>query len=144
MPVLQAFWNKLNGNEKFVGYGAVLIIIALLAAIASGRQSGNVTTSIIAAVLIFVIFWIKYSKMKIPWPVPESTVVLGIAAVATVLALLNFLPALGFVTRLDGIALLLNLAGCGVMAFGAWKEYQSKLPTAAPPASTPPAAPPAA
>jgi threonine/homoserine/homoserine lactone efflux protein len=82
--------------------------------------------------------------MKIPWPIPESTVVLGIAAVATVIALLKFLPALAFITRLDGIALFLNLAGCGVMAFGAWKEYQAKLPKSAPPASSPPPAPPPA
>ena len=29
-PVLTAFWKKLNGNEKLVGYGAVLIIVGLL------------------------------------------------------------------------------------------------------------------
>jgi len=134
MPVVQAFWNKLNGNEKLTGYGAVLIVVAFLAATAGGG-SGTVMTSLIAAVLIFVVFWLKYSTMKIPWPVPISTVVLGIAAVATVLALLNLLPALSFITQLSGIALLLNLAGCGVMAFGAWKEYQSTLPKAAPPAA---------
>jgi hypothetical protein len=136
MPVVQAFWNKLNGNEKFIGYGAVLIIIAFLAATAGGR-SGDVMTSIIGAILIFVILWLKYSTMKIPWPVPVSTVVLGIAAVLTVLALLNLLPALSAITQLYGIALLLNLIGCGVMAFGAWKEYQATLPKPGTPAAPP-------
>ena len=137
MPMLQAFWNKLNGNEKFVGYGAVLVLIAFLAGTAAGR-SGDATTSLIGAILIFVVFWLKYSTIKIPWPVPVSTVVLGIAAVITVLALLNLLPALSAITQLYGIALLLNLIGCGVMAFGAWKEYSTTMPKA--PAPPPPAA----
>ena len=134
MPVVQAFWNKLNGNEKLTGYGVVLVIVAFLAATAGGG-AGTVMTSIIASILVFAVFWLKYSTMKIPWPVPVSTVVLGVAAIAAVLALLNLLPALAYITQLSGIALLLNLAGCGVMAFGAWREYQSTLPKAAPPAA---------
>ena len=134
MPVVQEFWNKLNGNEKMTGYGVVLIIVAFLAATAGGGSS-SVTTSIVAAILVFVVFWLKYSTMKIPWPVPVSTVVLGICAIAAVLALLNLLPALAYITQLAGIALLLNLIGCAVMAFGAWREYQATLPKATPPAA---------
>ena len=134
MPMVTAFWNKLNGNEKFVGYGAVLVVIAFLASTAGGR-SGDATTSLIGVILIFAIYWVKYSSMKIPWPVPVGTIVLGIAAVLTVLALLNLLPALSSITQLFGIALLLNLIGCGVMAFGAWKEYQTTMPKATPPAA---------
>jgi len=134
MPMISAFWNKLNGNEKFVGYGAVLVVIAFLAATAGGR-SGDVTTSLVGVIIVFAIFWLKYSTMKIPWPVPISTVVLGVTAILTVLALLNLLPALSAITQLYGIALLLNLIGCGVMAFGAYKEYQTTVPKATPPAA---------
>ncbi|HEY8239640.1 MAG TPA: hypothetical protein VIF63_09410 [Candidatus Limnocylindrales bacterium] len=133
--MVQAFWNKLNGNEKMVGYGAVLIVVAFLAATASGFGAGPETTSLIVAVVIFAIYWTKQSNMKIPWPVPLTTVVLGIAAVAAVLALLALLGVLSAITRLDGIASLLNFAGCGVMAFAAYKEYQATLPKATPPAA---------
>lgn len=135
MPVVQAFWNKLNGNEKMVGYGAILIVVAFLAATASGFGASSETTSIVAALAIFAIYWVKYSNMKIPWPVPVQTIIVAIAGIAAVLALLALLGLLSAITRLDGIASLVNFAGCGVMAFGAYKDYQASLPKAAPPAA---------
>ena len=143
-PTLQAFWNKLNANEKLVMYGAGLAVIAfLIGAIGSGGYFGSGGGDLIAAIAVAVIYWLKYSPNKINWPAPVQTIVLVIAGIAAIFALLGLLAWVGFFgLGLYGIAILVNAVGCGIMAYGAWKEYQAMPKTA----STPPAppAPPAA
>jgi hypothetical protein len=143
-PTLQAFWNKLNANEKMVMYGAVLVVVAfLLGAVAGRGYLGNGSGDLIAAIAIAVLYWLKYSPNKINWPAPVQTIVLVIAGISAIFALLGLLAWIGFFgLDLFGIAILVNAVGCGIMAYGAWKDYQA-MPKAA---TTPPAppAPPAA
>jgi hypothetical protein len=143
-PTLQAFWNKLNANEKLVMYGAGLAVVAfLLGAVASRGYFGTGSGDLIAAIVIAIIYWLKYSPNKINWPAPVQTIVLVIAGISAIFAILGLLAWIGFFgLDLYGIAILVNAVGCGIMAYGAWKEYQA-MPKAA---STPPAppAPPAA
>jgi hypothetical protein len=143
MPTLQAFWNKLNANEKLVGYGAIVVAIAFLLGLVGG-SFGYGSTDLIAAIVILVIYWLKYSPNPIAWPAPVQTIVLIIAGISAILALLGLLPVLGFFSLgLYFIAAILNLIGCALMAYGAWKEYQV-MPKTAPPASPTPPAPPLA
>ena len=139
-PTLQAFWNKLNANEKLVMYGAGLAVIAfLLGTVGGGFGSGG--GDLIAAILVAVIYWLKYSPNKINWPAPVQTIVLIIAGIAAIFALLALLAWVGFFGfGLYGIAILVNAVGCGLMAYGAWKDYQAMPKTAATP-PTPPAPP---
>lgn len=138
-----AIWNKLNANERIVGYGIALTVVAWVIGLVGGLGFGG--GALIPAIVVGVIYWLKYeSKSPINWPLPVATIVLiitGIEALLTVLSLLGF----GLVLALYGIiaflALVLNAIGAGVMAYGAWKEYQA-MPKATPP--PPPPAPPAA
>jgi hypothetical protein len=140
-PTLQAFWNKLNANEKLVMYGAILAVVAfLLGAVGGSGYLGNGSGDLIAAIAIAVIYWLKYSPNKINWPAPVQTIVLVIAGISAIFALLGLLAWIGLLGfGLFGIAILVNAVGCGLMAYGAWKEYQA-MPKTAPPA-TPPAPP---
>jgi hypothetical protein len=145
-PAIQAFWNKLNANEKLVMYGVAGVVIAFLVGVAAGGYFGGTGSfGLIGAIAITVIYWLKYSNSTINWPAPIQTIVLGIAGIDAILALLSLLSWLGFFgIGLFALAVVINAIGCGLMAWGAWKEYQA-MPKAAPP-STPPAppAPPAA
>jgi hypothetical protein len=139
-PALTQFWNKLNANEKLVMYGAALVVVAFLIG-AVGGGFGSASGDLIAAIIVAVIYWLKYSPNQINWPAPVQTIVLVVAGIAAIFALLGLLTWLGFLGfGLYGIGLLVNAVGCGVMAYGAWKEYQA-MPKTAPP-STPPTTPP--
>jgi hypothetical protein len=139
-PAISQFWNKLNANEKMVMYGAGLVVIAFLIGTIGGGF-GSASGDLIAAIIVAVIYWLKYSPNKITWPAPVQTIVLVVAGIAAIFALLGLLTWLGFLGfGLYGIGLLVNAVGCGVMAYGAWKEYQA-MPKTAPPST--PAAPPA-
>ena len=143
-PAIAQFWNKLNANEKMVMYGAIIAVVAfLLGAVGGGGYFGSGSGDLIAAIIVTVIYWLKYGPNKINWPAPPQTIVLvvaGIAAIFAILALLGWISFIGI--SLFSLAILLNAVGCGIMAYGAWKEYQA-MPktTAAPPSSSPPAPP---
>ncbi len=149
-PAITQFWNKLNANEKLVMYGVIGVVIAfLIGAVAGGYFGGTGSFGLVGAIAITVIYWLKYSPNKINWPAPVQTIVLVIAAIDLVFALLSLLGWLGaiglFGIGLFTIAVIVNAVGCGLMAYGAWKEYQAMPKTAAPPAAPPaPPAPPAA
>ncbi len=148
-PTLQAFWNKLNANEKLVMYGVIAVAIAfLVGAAAGGFFGGTGSFGLIGAIAVAVIYWLKYSPNNISWPAPVQTIVLVIAGIAAIFALLSVISWLGFFGfGLFALAVIINAIGCGLMAYGAWKEYQA-MPkaTTTPPSTTPPAppAPPAA
>lgn len=138
----QQFMNKLNANEKQVIYGAIIVVVAyVIGAISGFGYLGSGSGDIAAAIAIAVIYWLKYQPNPIRWPLPPQTLVLAIAGVAVFFAVLAVIGWLGFIgVTLFSLAIILNAIGCGVMALGAWAEYQA-LPKAAPP---PPPAPPAA
>jgi hypothetical protein len=149
MPMVQEFWKKLNANEKMVMYGAAIVVVAFILGIVGRYGFGSASTDLVAAIIVAVIYWLKYSPNKINWPAPVETIVLIVAGVSAILALLAALTALTFLFAfgLDGIAVLVNAVGCGVMAWFAYKEYQAMPKTAPPtmpPPTTPPPAPPAA
>jgi hypothetical protein len=133
----QQFMSKLNANEKYVIYGAIVVVVAaLVGAVGSFGYLGAGSGDLAAAVAVAVIYWLKYQPTPINWPVPPQTIVLVIAAVAAffaVISLLSWLSGIGI--SLYTVAVLLNAIGCGMMAYYAWLEYQ-----AMPKATTPPAA----
>lgn len=146
-PTISAFWAKLNSNEKMVMYGAVIVVIAFLIGLVGSSGFGSASTDLVAAIVIAVLYWLKYSPNKINWPAPVQTIVLVIAGIAAIFAILAALGALAFLFAfgLYGIGVIVNAVGCAVMAWFAYKEYQA-LPKATTPMAPPPAppAPPAA
>jgi len=122
---IQAMWAKLNANERLVGYGAIIVLIASLVGIVGG---GGVSYGFITAVLILVIYYLKYSGSQINWPAPVATIVLIIAGISALFAVLALLPLLTlglfFYGGLWFIAYLAGIIGVIVMAYGAWMEYQ--------------------
>lgn len=137
-----ALWNKLNANEKLVGYGIGITVVSWVLGLVGGLGFGG--GALIPAIVVGVIYWLKYeSKTPIAWPLPVATIVLiitGIEALLTLISLLGF----GFVLAVFGIiaflALVINAIGAGVMAYGAWKEYQAMPKATAPPPPPPPPA----
>lgn len=154
MPTITAFWNKLNANEKLVGYGIIVILVSWLVGLVTGGGFGS-SWAFVAAVAVAIIYWLKYApNQSITWPAPIQTIVLVIAGIAALLSILGLLGLLSFLSFLGIgylIAVLGNAVGAGLMAYGAWMEYQAMPKTAAPaaptsqappPSSPPPAAPP--
>jgi hypothetical protein len=154
MPTITAFWNKLNANEKLVGYGIIVILVSWLVGLVTGGGFGS-SWAFVAAVAVAIIYWLKYApNQSITWPAPIQTIVLVIAGIAALLSILGLLGLLSFLSFLGIgylIAVLGNAVGAGLMAYGAWMEYQAMPKTATPappssqappPSSPPPAAPP--
>jgi hypothetical protein len=142
-PTVAAFWKKLNKNETMVMYGAIIVVIAFIVGLVGSSGFGTASTDLVAAVVIAVIYWLKYSPSNINWPVPVQTIVVVIAGIAALFALIAALGALAFLFSfgLYGIGLLINAVGCVIMAYFAWKEYQAMPKAAAPPPPAPPAPP---
>lgn len=136
-PAITAFWGKLNGNEKLAMYGVIVAIIAyLISLVGSFGSSSTGGAVLLGAIIVTVLYWLKYSTNKIPWPIPFPTIVVAVAGVSLVLALLNLLPALQFIGSSYGIAAIATVVGAGIMTYGAWKEYQTIAPkNPAPPAA---------
>jgi hypothetical protein len=141
MPTITAFWNKLNANEKLVGYGIIVILVSWLIGLVLGGGIGS-SWSFVAAIVVAVIYWLKYApNQSITWPAPIPLIVLvisGIAALLSILGLLSLLGLLGFLGIGFLIAVLGNAIGAGMMAYGAWKEYQLMPKTTAPGGPTAP------
>jgi hypothetical protein len=137
----QQFMDKLNVNERQVLYGAAIVVVAFLVGAISGYGFlGSGSGDLAAAVAVAVIYWLKYQANPINWPIPPQTIVLGIAAIAAffaLVALVTWIAVIGI--NLYSLSIILNAIGCGMMAYGAWKDYQAMPKTAAPP-PPPPAA----
>jgi hypothetical protein len=138
---IQEMWSKLNANERLVSYGAIIVLISWLVGLISG---GAFTYGIITAILVLVIYWLKYApNQSVTWPLPVPTLVLVITGISALLVILSVLPLLGVLGffgygGLWLISLLADLVGVIVMAYGAWREYQAMPKT--PPPPPPPAA----
>jgi len=140
----QQFMDKLNVNERQVLYGAAIVVVAFIIGSLSGYgYLGTASGDLVAAVAIAVIYWLKYQPTPINWPVPPQTIVVviaGVSAFFVLLSLIAWLPGIGsYLISLFTLATVLNAIGAGMMAYGAWKEYQAMPKTAAPP-PPPPAA----
>jgi hypothetical protein len=131
---VQEMWRKLNANERLVGYGAIIVLVSWLVGLVGG---GGISYGFITAIIVLVIYWLKYApNSSVNWPLPVPTLVLLITGISALLAVLTFLPALGLGLFFYGgiwfIALLADIVGVLVMAYGAWREYQAmpKTPSA--------------
>ena len=96
--------------------------------------------------------------MTINWPAPTSLLIGAISALVALLALIDVLTSLRWVGIFGAtatLALILEAIGAGLMAWGAWQEYQTVKPPlpawlassmsgSGTPATPPPAAPPSA
>jgi len=124
---IQEMWAKLNANERLVGYGAIIAVVSWLVGLVSGGGGYGIVT----AILVLVIYWLKYApNSNVNWPLPGPTLVLIITGISAVLALLTVLPLLGalgffYYGGLWVLAYLGGVVGVIVMAWGAWKEYQA-------------------
>ena len=162
-----AIWNQFNPRERLMGIGAGLIILAWIVSLASFGLGAN-TLALILAIAALAVLYVKYSpNMKVNWPASPSLILIVLSAVIAVIVLLDllrYLSLLGFAAYFGGVivALLLEVVGAGLMAWGAWQEYQIEKPalpaafsgggtgtgttttppTAASSAAPPPAAPP--
>ncbi|HEY8987928.1 MAG TPA: hypothetical protein VIM39_02830, partial [Candidatus Limnocylindrales bacterium] len=156
-------WEKFNPRERMTAIGAGLVILAWLLSLTS-FGIGSYTLALVGAIAVLVILYLKYTNTTITWPAPVSLIILAISvivAILALLALLSWLSLLGFafVFGLSIVAVILQAIGAGLMAWGAWQEYQIEKPAmpnfsgsrpAAPPPSSgpttsapPPSAPPA-
>jgi hypothetical protein len=161
-----AIWNQFNPRERLMAIGAGLIILAWIVSLASFGLGAN-TLALLLAIAALAVLYVKYSpNMKVNWPASPSLILIVLSAVIAVIVLLDllrYLSLLGFAAYFGGVivALLLEVVGAGLMAWGAWQEYQIEKPAlpaaftgggtgagTTPPAATtsappPPAAPPA-
>jgi len=149
-----AIWEKFNPRERMSAIGAGLIILGWIVSLASyGVGAG--TVALLGAIAVLAILYLKYApNQNITWPAPTSLLILGISAVVALLVLLDLLRVLGVLSFFGAtaiLAILLEVVGAGVMAWGAWQEYQIEKPampnlgggtSATPPPAPPPAAPP--
>ncbi|HXI81276.1 MAG TPA: hypothetical protein VNM34_10725 [Verrucomicrobiae bacterium] len=151
-----AIWEKFNPRERMSAIGAGLIILGWIVSLASyGVGAG--TVALLGAIAVLAILYLKYApNQNITWPAPTSLLILGISAVVALLVLLDLLRVLGVLSFFGAtaiLAILLEVVGAGVMAWGAWQEYQIEKPampnfggggtTSAPPPPAPSAPPPA-
>lgn len=158
MAQLQDIWNKLNPRERLSTIGAGLIILGWIVGLTTLYGIGASAISLLGAIAVLVIFYLKYANPSMVWPAPVSLIVIAISGVVALLELLHLVQWIGY-AGLPGaglliVALLLSVAGAAVMLWGAWQEYQivkpamptfgsTTTPPAPPASTTPPAAPPA-
>ena len=145
-------WEKFNPRERLTAIGAGLVILGFIVSIA-GYGIGAGTISLLGAIAVLAIFYLKYApNQNIAWPIPVPLLVLVIAGIVAVLAALDVLTSLRYLGLLGvGIgvlALILEAVGAGLMAWGAWQEYQIEKPAmpnfSGGASTTPPPPPPAA
>jgi predicted membrane metal-binding protein len=118
---IQEVWAKLNANERLVGYGAIIVIIAGLV----GAVSGALSYGFVTAIVVLVIYWLKYTNSTINWPAPVPTIVLIITAITAALSILVLLGAFAFFfLGLYGISIIASVVGVLIMLYGAWRDYQ--------------------
>ncbi len=152
-----AIWEKFNPRERLSAIGAALIILGWIVGLTTVYGIGSSSISLLGAIAVLVILYLKYASPSMVWPAPVSLIVLAISGVVGILELLHVLQWLGLIGLLGAslliVSLGLSVVGAAIMLWGAWQEYQivkpampnfssgpSSPPPAAPPASAPPAA----
>lgn len=95
---------KLSQNEKIYGVGAIVVAVGWLLGLvltddwydASGAQVTGLL-ALVAAIGGLVVLYLKVAPgTNITWPMPVSQILLGLAAIAGVLALIGLLQAVTF------------------------------------------------
>jgi hypothetical protein len=155
--VLNEILAKINPREKLIGIGAIVFVVGWLVGLllASVSYAGLVSVNVwnqsggtgigfvglLAAIAAVVVIYLKYApNMKITWPAPIPVILLGIAAVAALVALYllwnNFsnsqdwgkavgLGITGYPSWpiTDWIAVAGVVVGAGIMLWGAYQEW---------------------
>ena len=125
-------WGSFNGNEKLATYGSGLVILAFLIGIVlSGGFLGYGTgvLALLGAIALPVIYYLKYAPdTKINWPAPIPVIAFAIGAVVGILGLLALINLLQWFGLLSFnatwlVAPIVNIIGCGLMAWGTYKEW---------------------
>lgn len=154
MAQVQEVWAKLNPRERLTAIGAGLILASwILGLVARGFGVGSI--GLVGALAVLVVLYLKYTNSSITWPAPVPLINLAISAIVGILALLTLLEWLSFIDLLGITAILslgLYVVGAGLMAWGAYQEWQIDKPTislsgttqSSPPSAAPTAPPPAA
>lgn len=137
---LKAMWAKFEAGERWVAYGAGLILIAWVLGIFGGWA--DITLALIGAVISMAAVYVRHSPtMKVTWPAPYPTILLAISLITGLMVLvplLRLLPYLGIVIEYAGvlglIAIVLGIVGGALMVWGSYQLFQaSRMPT--PPAA---------
>jgi hypothetical protein len=143
MAQVQEVWNKLNPRERFTTFGVGMIVVGFLLS-ALDYSAGGTTLSLLAALGVLVVFYLKYTNQSINWPAPVPTIVLGLSAVALVAAALEVLRWVSFILNnlfgLWSFGTIIILVGSIVMVWQSWIEYQATQPASSSAASAAPTA----
>jgi hypothetical protein len=132
MEPLRENWAKLNPRERMAATGALVVVAAWIVGLVGRFGIGTGSIPLLAAVAVLVIYYLQYSpSQEINWPAPVPTLVLGISAVAALLAIVSAIEWLGIMGVLGGffaasiLSVIATAVGAGLMAYGAWQEYQA-------------------
>jgi hypothetical protein len=135
MRPIREFWAKLRGREQIVATGALVVVAGWILGLVTGYGIGVGTMPLVGAVAILGIYWLKYAPSQtVNWPAPIPAIVLGISAIVAILAVVNLLQWMTLAGALAGLfgavvlALIVIAIGAGLMAYGAWQEYQASKP----------------
>lgn len=144
--MLNEILAKLTKNEKLIGIGAVVVVVAWVLGLvitdswysASGAQTMGLL-ALVAAIVAVVVLYLKYApNMNITWPAPLPVILLGIAAVAGVVALIGLLqaftydPFAGYGNLIGAkankpimlyVAALGVVVGAGLMVYAAYLDW---------------------
>ena len=146
MANVQEVWNKLNPRERLTAIGAGVILLAWVISLVD-YGFGTSTLALLGAIAVLVIFYLKYTpSQSVSWPAPIPTLILGISGVVALLAVIDVLRILGllrFGLGLYAITIIIGAVGAGLMAWGAWQEYQLTKPATADGTASAASAPPA-
>jgi len=127
--VVQEVWAKFNSNERMIGIGAVVVIAGWIIGLVSPFGVGANTLALIAAIAALAVLYLKYApSSNVNWPAPTGVILLGISAVAAIVALFG-LTWLYF-GGLYLIAALATIVGAALMAWGSYQEWQASQKTA--------------
>jgi hypothetical protein len=146
--MVQAWWQKLNANERMAATGAVVVFIVSLLSTS--------WISLVGSGIVLATYWLKYSpNQNINWPAPIELINVVISGIMAFFAAIAVLFALGvgsfglgmigaFGGFFGGIYLVLVASAivyaiaAGAMFVGTWREYQAMPKTPATPSSSPP------
>src|SRR6185503_975933 len=99
--MVQAWWQKLNANERMAATGALIVfVISLLS---------TSWISLIGSAVVIALYWLKYSpNQSINWTAPIELISVVIAGILAFFAAIAVLFALG-----------IGSFGFGMLGFGA-------------------------
>ena len=135
--MVQQIWAKFTANERLTAIGAALVILGAIVS-GAGRGLGTGSLGLIASIAVLVILYLKYApNTNITWPLPVGQIIIGLSAVVAVVALLNLIDLLGYISiiaQYGGATTVVGLAlyfiGAGLLGWSAYKEWTASKTTA--------------